>query len=249
MRRFLMLFMPRLMIAGLLVTSLLSLSPRASADSFTSTFNLGSINVADASGGPPFLVGPFNYGFSPLGLDSTVVGQVTITSISVSADATLNSTNPGFGNATSFNWAVFAGPSPFGFSPGQVNGTSVLPQSITSSAPTQFQFAQSGGTTIGATTTVTGSYDFISNTFQSNPAGTIFPAPHATFTSPGDFANGLNAQVFMWTEGGNSLDFSNITVTVNGSVIPTPEPSSILLLGTGALFLMVVLRRTLAQGA
>jgi hypothetical protein len=249
MKRSPVLFMLRLMIAGLLVaTSSLLLAPMASADSFTSTFNFGSINVSDSSGGPPFLTGPFNYGFSLLGLDPTVVGQANITSISVSAEALLNSTNPGFGNISAFNWAVFIGPSPFGFTPGQVNGTTVRPDSIMSSAPTQFLFAQSGGTTIGATTAVTGSYDFISNTFQSNPAGTTFSSPHATFTSPGDFADGLYAQVFMWTEAGASLDFSNVSVTVNGTVL---EPSSILLLGTGALSLMGMgaMRRKLTHGA
>jgi hypothetical protein len=231
----------RLVIVGLLlVASSLLLAPMASADSFNSTFNLGSINVSDSSVPPAFLSGPFNYGFSLLGLDPTVVGQVTITSISVSANAILNSTNPGFGNATAFNWAVFVGPSAFGFTPGQVNGTSVLPDSITSNAPTQFQFAQTG-----ATGTLTGSYDFISNTFQTNTGGTTFPAPHATFTSPGAFGNGLYGQVFMWTEAGDNLDFNNITVTINGNVTPVPEPSSMLLLGTGALSLMGVLRRKL----
>ena len=244
MRRSPLLFMLRLMIAGVLVaTSSLLLAPMASADSFTSTFQLGSINVADFSVPPAFLIGPFNYGFSPLGLDPTVVGQVTITNISVSTDAVVNS--PGFFNLPpSFNWAVFVGPSPFGFTPGQVDGTSVRPDSITSSAPTQFQFSQTG-----VTTTLTGSYDFISNTFQANTAGTTFPPPYATFTSPGDFANGLNAQVFMWTEDGASLDFNNITVTVTGNVAPVPEPSSILLLGTGALSLMAALRRKLPHGA
>ena len=89
--------------------------------------------------------------------------------------------------------------------------------------------------------TLTGSYDFISNTFQSNTPGTTFGPPHATFTSPGDFADGLYAQVFMWTEAGASLDFDNISVTVNGTV---PEPSSILLLLTGALSLGAMRRKS-----
>ena len=159
--------------------------------------------------------------------------KVNITGISVSADAVLNSTNPGFGNSSAFNWAVFIGPASFGFTPGQVNGTSVRPDSITSSAPTQFQFAQTG-----ATTTLTGSYDFISDAFQANPAGTTFPPPYATFTSAGDFADGLNVQVFMWTEAGDSLDFSNITVTVDGNVTTVPEPPSLLLLAAGLLGLI-----------
>jgi PEP-CTERM motif-containing protein len=232
------LFMLRLMIAGLLVAaSSLLLAPMASADAFTSTFHLGSINVADFTAPPPFIGGPYNYGFSSLGLDPTVVGQVTITSISVSTDAIVNSTNPNFGNSTAFDWEIFVGPSPFGFTPGQVNGTSVPPHLITSSAPTQFRFAQLGGTM-----TLTGSYDFTSSAFVTNTGNFLKFAG----TSPGDFANGLYAQVFMWTEAGVNLDFNNIAVTVNGNVVP--EPSSILLLGTGVLSLMVVLRRKLKDG-
>ena len=85
-------------LGALCATTAMFLAPMALADSFTSTFNLGSINVSDSSGGPPFLTGPFDYGFSLLGLNPAVVGQVNITSISVSAEALLNSTNPGFGN-------------------------------------------------------------------------------------------------------------------------------------------------------
>jgi hypothetical protein len=220
------------MFIGLLLASgSVLFPPMASADSFTSTFSLGSISVSDASPGPPFFVGPFDYGFSPVGIDSSVVGQVTITGISVSTDAVVNSTNPNFGNSTAFNWVILVGPAPFGFTPGQVNGTSVRPDSITSSAPTQLQFAQ-----LGATMTLTGSYGFTSNTFQANPGpGVFFPTLSGTPPNGEDFANGLYAQVFMWTEAGVSLDFSNTTVTVNGTV---PEPSSILMLGTGLLALM-----------
>jgi hypothetical protein len=48
----------------------LFLAPRASADAFMTTFNLGSMNVSDFSVPPNFLTGPFNYGFTPLALDS-----------------------------------------------------------------------------------------------------------------------------------------------------------------------------------
>jgi len=238
MRRSPVLFELRsIIIAGLLVATSSALPAQVA---FSSSFTLGSINVSDSSVPPAFISGPFNYGFSPLGIDTAVVGQVNITDISVSADAALNSTNPGYGGSSAFNWAVFVGPAPFGFAPGQVDGTSVRPDSIPSSAPTQFQFAQPGGTIIGATTVVTGSYDFISDAFLANPAGKTFPPPHATFTSPGDFVDGLYAQVFMWTEAGASLDFSNITVTVDGNVTPVPEPPSFLLMGVGLFGLIGV---------
>jgi hypothetical protein len=226
----------KFVILGLFATTtVLFLAPKASAGSFTSTFNLGSMNVSDFSVPPNFLTGPFNYGFTPLALDSAATGQVTINSISVSADATLHHL-PFYGSSP-FDWEIFVGPAPFGLTPGQVTDTIVLPGSITSNAPTQFRFTQLAGTTIGGTTTLTGSYDFVSHTFQTNNTGSIL---RFAGTSPGEFTNGLYAQVFLWSEGGDSinLDFSNITLTVTG--VSTPEPPSLLLLGTGA-FGMVAL--------
>ena len=219
----------RFVILGLLAaTAAIFLAPMASADSFTSTFNLGSLHVVDSSVPPNFFTGPFDYGFTALGLDPTVAGQVTINSISVSANATLNPL-PFYGTSP-FDWEIFVGPAPFGFTPGQIDGTTVRPDSITSNAPTQLRFAQLAGTTIGGTTALTGSYNFVSNTLQTNTVNAFKFAG----TSPSDFANGLYAQVFLWSEGGDqiNLDFNDITVTVNGTV---PEPSSFLLLVTGAL--------------
>jgi hypothetical protein len=248
MRRFPGIFLSMLMFAGLLVAaSALLTAPMASADSFTSTFNLGSLHVVDSSVPPNFFTGPFDYGFTALGLDPTVAGQVTINSISVSANATLNHL-PFYGTSP-FDWEIFVGPAPFGFTPSQINGTTVRPDSIVSNAPTQLRFAQLAGTTIGGTTALTGSYNFVSNTFQTNTGNNLKFAG----TSPGDFANGLYAQVFLWSEGGDSinLDFDKITVRVNGTV---PEPSSFLLfvtgaLGLGALPLISARRRKLAHRA
>jgi hypothetical protein len=203
------------------------LAPVAVADPFTATFNLGSINARD------FRTGLFNYGFSPLGFDPSVIGQVTIDKISVSTDAVVNGTLTG---STSFDWELFVGPSPFVFTPpetaGQKNGTSVVPETITSSAPTQFRFAQ-----VGVTETLTGSYDFTTNAFVTNTGNFLKFAG----TSPGDFTGGLYAQAFMWTEAGANLTFNNITMTVSGNVVP--EPSSILLLAAGVLSIVFVLRK------
>jgi len=108
----------------------------------------------------------------------------------------------------------------------------VVPETIMSSAPTQFRFAQ-----VGETKTLTGSYDFTTNTFLTNTPNSLKFAG----TSPGDFTGGLYAQAFMWTEAGADLTFNNITLTVNGNVVP--EPSSILLLAAGVLSIVFVLRK------
>lgn len=86
------------------------------------------------------------------------------------------------------------------------------------------RFSQVAGTTIGGTTPLTGSYDFVSHTLQTN-TGSIFKFAG---TSPGEFTNGLYAQLFLWTEGGDSidLDFSGITLTVTGVSTPVPEPTT-----------------------
>ena len=107
----------KFIILGLFATAaVLFLAPRASADAFTYTSNLGSMNVSDFSVPPSFLTGPFNYGLTALSLDPAATGQITINSISFSADATLHHL-PYYGSSP-FDWEIFVGPAPFGFPPG-----------------------------------------------------------------------------------------------------------------------------------
>ena len=74
----------KFIVLGLFATAtVLFLAPRASANTFVSTFNLGSMNVSDFSVPPSFFTGPFNYGFTALALDPAATGQVTINRISV----------------------------------------------------------------------------------------------------------------------------------------------------------------------
>jgi hypothetical protein len=111
---------------------------------FTTTYNLGSLNVADYSTPPDFFTGPFNYGITPLGLDGSVNRLVNITSISVSADATVNfSLVLQHENFIAFDREIYVGPSPFGYAPGQVTGNFTRPDTLTGTAPTLLRFAQS----------------------------------------------------------------------------------------------------------
>src|SRR5215831_19455777 len=82
-------YLPLSILLAVLVCLLVS---NATAGSFTATYDLGSLDVADFSIPPhQFFTGPFNYGYTPVGLDGSVNGPVNITSISVlSADATVN---------------------------------------------------------------------------------------------------------------------------------------------------------------
>ena len=230
----------RTFVSTLLVVLACVLVTSANASSFTTTYNLASLNVADFSTPPDFFTGPFNYGYTPLGLDGSVNGPVNITSISVSADATVN-----FplvlqnGNLIAFNWEVYVGPSPFGYAPGQVNDSLTRPDTLTGTAPTLLQFSQADIYQTTAQPQFTGTYDFLSNTLTSNATYNLFFAGTVPYN-----ANGLYTQIFMWSEADDSIDFSNITVTVSGTTVP--EPSSVMLMGSGVLGLAGVIRRKLS---
>jgi hypothetical protein len=218
---------------------LLLASSIATADSFSSTFNFGNINIADGSTPPQFYTGPFNYGFSSLELDSAVSGLVHITDISVSADAVVNSplTLPN-GDFIAFDWEIYVGPSPFGFAPGQVTGSFTRPDTLTRTAPTLLRFAQSDFWTSEPPTGFGGNYDFTTQTMTSSSQTIVVFAG----TAPYD-ANGLYVQAFLWTEADDNMDLNNIKVTVSGTTVP--EPSSLLILGSGLLSVVTFAGRKL----
>ena len=169
----------------------------ATAETFASTFNFGKINLTDFSTPPQFFTGPFNYGFSPLGLNSAVSGVVHVTDISFSADAAVN-----FplvlqnGDLAAFNWEIYVGPLPFGFVPGQVTGSFTEPQTLSGTAPTLLQFSQSDSCTT---------------------------APHHGIQRQLRFHN---YQAFLWTEADDNIDLNDTKVTASGTAVPeTFKPS------------------------
>jgi len=231
----------RLLLSFLLAAVFLLVSSTAGADTFSVTFHFGNLNIADGSTPPQFFTGPFNYGFSPLGLDSGVSGLTNITNVSVSADATVSSplvlTN---GDLVAFDWEVYVGPSPFGFVPGQVTGSFIAPDTLTGAAPTLLRFSQSDLWTSAPPTGFSGSYDFAANTMTSSQATILKFAG----TLPYD-TNGLYVQTFLWTEADDNIDLKNIEVTVSGTTVP--EPSTLALLSSGILGALGVVRRKLLR--
>ena len=167
-------------------------------------------------------------------------GLVNITSIPVSADATVN-----FplvlqnGNLIAFDWEIYVGPSPFGFTPGQVTGSFTRPDTLSRTAPTLLQFAQGDFYQTTALPQFTGTYDFLSNTLTSNATYNLFFAGTVPY-----IANGLYTQVFMWSEADDSIDVNNITVTVSGTSVP--EPSRLMRTGSGVVGLAGAIRRKLS---
>jgi hypothetical protein len=180
----------------------------ASAQSpFTRTYTFpGTITVGCCSG--------YTYGFTQVVDDLSVTGKgVQINSISVSALGSVNSPDL-IGNA-GLDWEVFIGPSSFGLPVGQIVGSSVYPGFISSSAPTQFRFAEADSLSSGSAATFSGSYNFQTNTFVTNAQISNLKAAS---TASMDLGQGLFLQAFLWNGApGSNIDFSGITITISGT--------------------------------
>jgi hypothetical protein len=212
------------------------------ADSFDVVFTpAGTINAAFPS---PFNI--YNYGFTPVGNFGSISGNgVTISSISVSADGHINGTNPGPPTNVAFDWEIYVGSTAFGLPTGQILGSPTAPDTLhNTTAPTRLRFAEGGPASANTTPTFSGSYDFLSNTLTVGPSG-FGQFLKEGFTSPMNLIQGLDVQLFLWTESPlTNIDFSNVKVEIKGQgVAPVPEPNTLTLLSTGTMGLLAYMWR------
>ncbi|HLZ43177.1 MAG TPA: hypothetical protein VKQ11_19575 [Candidatus Sulfotelmatobacter sp.] len=179
---------------------------------FTRTYNFpGTINVAcspDPSGG-------FSYGFTQVISDQSLntSGTITITSISVSATASIVSTSL-IGEA-GLDWEIFIGSQSFGLPTGEISGTATNPTTYSSGAPIQLRFAEiQKPESAGNTFTFTGVYTFATNTLTTN---TTVSNLHGASAPAIDVSQGFYVQAFLWNGApGSNIDFSDIAVTISG---------------------------------
>lgn len=178
-----------------------------SQTSFTRTYQLGGgIEVACCA------KGPMSWGFTPVIQDTSLSGNVQITSISVSDSGNILATDPhGVAGTT---WEIFVGNASCGFPAGEVQGVVNL-GTYSCSAPTQLIFNTNGVFSPPASGTFAASFDFTTGTFTANDLGAFILGTNV----PSNLTQGLFVQVMLW--GGDNpsdLILSDISVTVAGTV-------------------------------
>ena len=111
--------------------------PAYSQTTFTRTYQLGGgIEVACCA------KGPMSWGFTPVIQDTSLSGNIQITSISASDSGNILATDPN--GVAGTTWEIFVGPAPCGFPVGEVQGVIQLQTLIvirplnSSSIPTVF---------------------------------------------------------------------------------------------------------------
>lgn len=190
--------------------------PFQSVFTFNGTFDIrGYMPVPQTNG--------FDYYFSPVDSDTAIQGQqCTIDSIDISTFGT------NLGGVVNWDAEVYLGPTGFGLPTGQFTQTHVDPVSgYTRTAPTQFHLTF-GDIVTSQSYQFDGSYNFQTSSVSASPSLNVLKT--AT-TSTYDLSNGLDAQFLFWTADNRNSDFqfSNVTITVNGDIVP--EPASMILLG------------------
>jgi PEP-CTERM motif len=187
-----------------------------------------AINFNGAGGSATMTFGACGVGACTISnLDIFIVGA----SIQGSAVGTLSTTSTATYGLTSLNgltWTVATGPTmAFSFSPGGAAG------SITGTVVWN-QVISNGGATLLGTFTVTGASGTLASTFNAGPYPIDFTAEYSSSSLSAIFNGTSTSAVASLSETG-----------AISAPAPTPEPSSILLFGTGLLGLGGILRRRL----
>jgi PEP-CTERM motif len=186
------------------------------------------INFTGAGGAATMTFGACGGGACTISnLDNFIVGLSNLGS-GVGTFTTTSTASYGLTSVNGLTWTVATGPAmAFSFSPGGAAG------SITGTVVWN-QVISNGGATLLGTFTVTGGSGTLASTFNGGPYPIDFAAEYSSSSLSAIFNGTSTSAVASLSETG-----------AISAPAPTPEPSSILLFGTGLLGLGGILRRRL----
>jgi YVTN family beta-propeller protein len=193
-------------VLALLIGCLLASHYAVSQTSFTRTYQLGSgIEVACCA------KGPMSWGFTPVIQDTSLSGNIQITSISVSDNGNILATDPN--GVAGTTWELFIGNSSCGFPVGELQGVVNL-TTYSCNTQTQLILNTNGVFSAPATGTFAATYNFTTSTFTANDTGQLISGSTATT----NLTQGLFVQLLLWGgDQGADLILSNISVTITGT--------------------------------
>jgi len=193
-------------VLALLIGCLLASHYAVSQTSFTRTYQLGSgIEVACCA------KGPMSWGFTPVIQDTSLSGNIQITSISVSDNGNILATDPN--GVAGTTWELFIGNSSCGFPVGELQGVVNL-TTYSCNTQTQLILNTNGVFSAPGTGNFAATYNFTSSTFTANDTGQLISASTATT----NLTQGLFVQLLLWGgDQGADLILSNISVTITGT--------------------------------
>jgi RHS repeat-associated protein len=193
----------------LLVSFCLSLPGKAQTP-FTRTYSLGGgINVSCCTGG-------MSWGFTPVIQDTSLTGEVQITSITVSDSANILAVD--YNSVAGTTWEIFAGTASCGFPPGEDTGVISTGTYQCPNAQTELIFNTNAVWSPPATGTFAGSFNFQTGVLSTNDLGQFILGA----TSPMTLTQGLYVQILLWGgDVGANLNLSNISITITGTTSGT----------------------------
>jgi hypothetical protein len=185
--------------------------PVSAQTPFTRTYQLGGgIEVACCA------KGPMSWGFTPVIRDTSLSGNVQITSVAVSDSGSVLATDRN--GVAGTTWEIFIGASPCGFPAGELQGSVSLTTYSCSSSTASTQLIFNTNTVFSGPVPQSGifsaSENFITNVFTASDIGQFISGT----TTASNVTQGLYLQVLLWGgDVGADLKVSNISVTVTGT--------------------------------